>query len=86
MKQSVYQREYVLFLDLLRRYRAESGLTQTQLAERLQQTQSFVSKCERGERRMDVIDLYRFCRAMDTSIVDFVSDLDVAIQSEQLEG
>jgi len=82
MKQSVYQREYVLFLDLLRRSRAESGLTQTQLAERLQQTQSFVSKCERGERRMDVADLYRFCRAMQVSIVDFVSDLDVVIQSE----
>lgn len=86
MKQSVYQREYVLFLDLLRRYRTESGLTQTQLAERMEQTQSFVSKCERGERRMDVADLYRFCRAMHVSIVDFVRDLDTAIRSAQPDG
>lgn len=61
----------------------QSGLTQTELAERLEQTQSFVSECERGEHRMDVTDLYRFCRAMHVSIVDLVSDLDRAIRSEQ---
>jgi transcriptional regulator with XRE-family HTH domain len=83
MKQSIHQGEYRLFLALLRRYRRQSGLTQTELAERLEQTQSFVSKCERGERRMDVADLYRFCQAMRVSIVDFVRDLDLAIRAEQ---
>ena len=39
---------------------------------RLGETQSFVSKCERGERRMDIVELRAFCHAMDTTLEKFI--------------
>jgi len=51
---------YGQFLGRLRRARRESGLTQSDVAHRLGRPQSYVSKCESGERRIDVIELALF--------------------------
>jgi DNA-binding transcriptional regulator YiaG len=48
---------YRHFLKRLRQARLDSGLTQVQVAERLKQPQPYVSKCESGERRIDVVEL-----------------------------
>jgi len=64
MNKSIYSEEYKRLLKRLRRARLAVGLTQEELAERLGQTQSFVSKCERGERRLDVLELAHFCWAI----------------------
>ena len=76
---SIYSREYKVFLKLLRQEREKAGLTQIDLAKRLQQTQSFVSKCERGERRVDIIEARRFCRAIGIQLTRFASILDSAL-------
>ena len=52
MEKSVFSDDYTLFLELLHNARKRAGLTQEQVAERLGKTQSFISKCERGERRL----------------------------------
>ena len=49
MQKSLRSRDYRKFLKLLKAARREACLTQTHLAKRLAVTQSFVSKCERGE-------------------------------------
>jgi transcriptional regulator with XRE-family HTH domain len=54
--------EYRRFLQLLKAAREETGLTQDQVAQRLKVDQSWVSKVERGVRRLDVIELARFAR------------------------
>ena len=64
MEKSIHSDNYAIFLKQLRQARIKAGLTQEQLAEKIGETQSFVSKCERGERRIDVIELIEFCRAM----------------------
>jgi hypothetical protein len=46
---------------------------------RLGETQTFVSKCERGERRIDVMELRMFCQAFGFSLKEFVSLLEKAI-------
>jgi hypothetical protein len=41
---------------------------------------AFISKCERGERRIDVVELRTFCNAMGVSFVDFVKRFDSSIR------
>ena len=57
---------------MLKQIRLETGLTQADLAVRLGQPQSFVSKFESGERRIDVLELRQICVAMGIGLVDFV--------------
>jgi len=59
--------------DLLRRIRLDAGLRQEDLAKRLGVPQSFVSKYESGERRLDIIEIRGICRAMDISLPRFVA-------------
>lgn len=76
MKKSIATREYSLFLAHLREVRERKGLTQAEVAERLDQTQSFVSKVERGERRLDVLEARAFCLAIGVDFVQFVQQLE----------
>ena len=64
MAKSIYTREYTAVTRLLRETREAAGLTQVELAEKLGQSQSFVSKYERGERRLDIIQLRTVCLTM----------------------
>ena len=57
---------------LLRAVRSEAGLTQAEVAGRLELPQSFVSKYESGERRLDLVELRQICRALRISLADFV--------------
>jgi DNA-binding transcriptional regulator YiaG len=52
-----YIREYKLFLKRLKQAREEAKLTQVQVAKLLSRPQSFVSKSESGERRVDFVEL-----------------------------
>ena len=53
---------YRRFLQRLREARAEAGLTQAEVAQRLRKPQSFVSKNETGERRVDIVELADLAR------------------------
>ena len=57
---------------LLRQVRLDANLTQLQLAEGIDQTQSYVSKYENGEQRLDLIELEAVCKAVGISLTDFV--------------
>lgn len=72
MQKSINSQTYAVFLELLRETREKAGITQLELSERLGETQSFVSKCERGERRIDIAELREFCAAMGTSLDKFI--------------
>ena len=61
-----------VFRDLLKDLRNERDLTQRQLARRLKVPQSYVSKYETGERRLDFVETVYVCRAMDVNIDEFV--------------
>ena len=55
--------------------RSEAGLTQTDLAARLRRPQSFVSKYEKGERHLDVLEFVDVCKALGVSPVTVLSDV-----------
>ena len=69
---SIYSPAYRAFLARLRKARADAGLTQEQVARQLGRPQSFVSKCESGERRVDVVELMDFARVYRMAINYFV--------------
>ncbi|MBI3664333.1 MAG: helix-turn-helix transcriptional regulator [Acidobacteria bacterium] len=58
--------------ELLRQVRVEAGLRQGDLARILKQSQSFVSKYESGERRLDLLELQQICKAVGVSLEEFV--------------
>lgn len=62
MKDPAYRQRYRQFLNRLREARQQASLTQVQVARKLRRPQSFVSKCESGERRVDVVELAEFAR------------------------
>jgi transcriptional regulator with XRE-family HTH domain len=79
MEKSIYSQEYLVFLRLLRAAREVAGVTQAELGQRLGRTQSFVSKCERGERRLDIVELGHFCDALDVDLRQLVEKLHAAL-------
>ena len=72
---SVHSREYQEFLRSLRRAREDAQLTQVEVALRLRKPQSYVSKSEAGERRVDVIELLEFLHVYGANPAAFVQAL-----------
>ena len=63
---------------------AAADITQAELAEKLGTDQSFVSKYERGERRLDVVELRGICLALGIDFVGFLSDFEKEVQERGL--
>ena len=61
---SLWSPEHRALCALLIKARRNAGLSQTQVAARLGKPQSHVAKYEGGERRLDVIEFLRVCRAL----------------------
>lgn len=64
MVKSLHSTEYEKFRYLIQEARENSGLTQSQLASRLGKPQSYVSKYESGERRIDVVEFVKICNVI----------------------
>jgi transcriptional regulator with XRE-family HTH domain len=64
------------FLQLLRDIRCEAGLRQEDLASTLGRKQAYVSKYERGERRLDLLELISICDAVGLSLTQFAERFD----------
>jgi len=76
IRRSLHSREYAQFLTVLKRVREDVGMTQGDLAAKIGQTQTYISKCERGQRRVDIIELRAFCKALGIDIDRFLRLLD----------
>lgn len=64
MARSTHHTHYQALLHLLRDLRERAGITQADLGKRLGNTQTFVSKLERGERRVDIVEFIEICEAL----------------------
>ena len=62
-----------LLVSVLRQTREEAGLKQSEVAERLGTHQSFVSKYETGERRLDLVELEQISSAIGTTLPNLVA-------------
>ena len=64
---------------LLRQIRLEAGLTQEEVATKLERPQSFVSKYETGERRLDILELRGVLAVLGLPLKDFVNRLETSL-------
>ena len=66
--------EYRRLLKRVRQARLNAGLTQAEVAKKLGKPQSFVSKSESGERRLDAVELKRMAEILDVPITRLLED------------
>lgn len=73
MPSSLHSHHYHIFRSLLIEAREKAGLTQVIIAEKLGKPQSFISKYERGERRLDFTEFMELADMLGIDVADFVS-------------
>ena len=73
--------EYRIFRELLRELRGERGVKQAELSSALGMPQSFVSKYEMGERRLDFVELAQICDYLNYPLESFVAAYRKATKS-----
>ena len=84
---SVHDPRYVEFIGRLRVARRGKDVTQGELARRLGKSQSYISKIETGERRVDVVELLVICEALGISLEAVVPrELRHGLESQPPDG
>lgn len=76
VKKNIRLNQQKKLLVLLRGVRVEAGLTQSELALRLGTDQTFISKYESGERRLDILELREVCQAIGIDFLTFIRKLE----------
>jgi len=82
MTSSVHDPRYKIFCDLIIGFRQQQAMTQMQLAEKLRRPQSFVSKYENGERRIDLVEFLEIAEALKIDPLEFIR----VFQATLMEG
>ena len=72
MGKSIRTKEYSIFVKNLRNAREEVKMTQVQVAKKLKRPQSYISKCEAGEQRIDVVELNKFAKLYKKELGYFI--------------
>ena len=90
MLKTKYTKEYRALAARLRQARRELKLTQCELAERMAPTcgldadkaqlqrwryQRYISLCEQGEKRLDLLQLFHYCKHLELDFAEFINDL-----------
>ena len=73
---TIYDQEYIRLIEKLKFFRESKKLTQSQLGDLLGKDQTFVSKYESRERRLDVLEMRNICKALQQSFLELVSEID----------
>ena len=61
----------VAFQRAIRQVRKRTGLTQVEMSKKLAKPQSYVSKYENGERRLDYLEVKAICACCNITIATF---------------
>ena len=83
---SVFTKEYEQLLSHLIEARKHAGLTQSDLAARLGRLQTFVSKYERGERRLDVIEYVQVARVLGLKASELIASIEEQLPPSKEQG
>ena len=76
MTKSGFTDRYGLFTQMLIQERRDKRITQTQLARMLKKPQSYVSKYENGERRLDIVEFLEIADCIGIDAAEFIKKLE----------
>lgn len=80
---TIHKEEYKVLIDCLKQFRKSENLTQLELAERIGTDQTYISKYERCERRLDIIELMAICQGLNIKLVDFIRDFENQLKNKR---
>jgi len=81
VRKSIYKKESKFFIQVFVEFRTKAGLLQTELAKKLNVHQSYISKIETGQRRVDIIELREICTHLKTNLIEFTKVLEKRIKT-----
>ena len=80
MKKRIYIAQRGRLVSLLREMRIEAGLTQVDLGGRIEKDQTYVSRYESGQRRLDVLEVREICQVVGVTLEEFVKRLETVLK------
>lgn len=83
MPNPIHNANYQIFRDMLVQARLTRGMLQSQIADKLGKNQSFVSKYERGERRLDFPEFLDVAEALEINVSDFIKKYKYAVKDKK---
>ncbi|MBI2459544.1 MAG: helix-turn-helix transcriptional regulator [Parcubacteria group bacterium] len=72
MNKSVYTKDYKEIINRLKQARIDAGLSQQAVADKFNKPQSYISKIESGERRLDVAEMKKFAKIYKKAVNYFI--------------
>ena len=73
MGRTIRTKEYALFIERMKKARLESGLRQIDVAKKMNRPQSYISRVESGEYRLDILEVKKFAKLYKKSVEYFLS-------------
>lgn len=83
---SIYSPQYEYLVSRLQKARRESGLKQQVVADRIGRYQSYLSKIEHGDRRVDVLELLELARLYKKDIEYFIPPKKLSAETDKKRG
>jgi transcriptional regulator with XRE-family HTH domain len=80
MKKRIYLAQRGRLVSLLREMRIGAGLTQVDLAARIEKDQAYVSRYESGQRRLDVLEVREICQVVGVTLEEFAKRLESVLK------
>lgn len=72
MGKSIFTKDHKYVVEQLKKARVEVGLTQIEVAQKLGKTQSYISKIESGQRRIDIVQIKKFAELYKKDLSFFI--------------
>ncbi|OGI32692.1 MAG: hypothetical protein A2420_00865 [Candidatus Moranbacteria bacterium RIFOXYC1_FULL_44_13] len=72
MGKTIKTKEYAKFIEKLRKARLEAGLKQIEVAKKVKRPQSYISRVESGEYRLDILEVKKFAKIYKKSVEYFI--------------
>ena len=72
MGKTIRSKEYAVFIERMKKAREETGLRQIDVAKKMKRPQSYISRVESGEYRLDILEVKKFAQLYNKDINYFI--------------